>query len=278
VKKLFASLASLLCFIVLYVPSASSQDSTPVYKNPNAKTADRVRDLLAKMTVEEKVAQLESGWVLPAFGGFKMPSPFDGGQLNETMVKKIASNGLGTFSFLDEFLGTRESPDPRVGAKNRNLLQAWVLKNTRLGIPILYHGEALHGAVTMHATAFPAAVGLGSTWDPELLQKMFTTVALEARASGNAMVLAPVLDLSRDPRYGRVEEMYSEDPYLVAQLGTAAVKGLQGMPGIDANLDDSHVYATLKHFVHGQPENGTNVGPNDFSERTMRSVFLYPFE
>jgi beta-glucosidase len=278
VKKLFASLASLLCFIVLYVPSARSQDSTPVYKNPDAKTADRVRDLLAKMTVEEKVAQLESGWVLPAFGGFKMPSPFDGGQLNETMVKKIASNSLGTFSFLDEFLGTRESPDPRVGAKNRNLLQAWVLKNTRLGIPVLYHGEALHGAVTMHATAFPAAVGLGSTWDPELLQKMFTTVALEARASGNAMVLAPVLDLSRDPRYGRVEEMYSEDPYLVAQLGIAAVKGLQGMPGIDANLDDSHVYATLKHFVHGQPENGTNVGPNDFSERTMRSVFLYPFE
>jgi beta-glucosidase len=104
---------------------------------------------------------------------------------------------------------------------------------------------------------------------------MFTTVAKEVRASGNALVLAPVLDLSRDPRYGRVEEMYSEDPYLAGQLGVAAVRGLQG----DANLiDQDHVIATAKHFVHGQPENGTNVGPNDFSERTMREVFLYPFQ
>jgi beta-glucosidase len=274
--KRFALIA---CFLALFFSIArAQQDAKPIYKDVNAAVADRVHDLLAKMTVEEKVAQLESGWVLPAFGNFKVPTPIEGDHVNETMVKKMAANGLGTFAFLDEFLGTRASSDPRVGAKNRNLLQAWVLKNTRLGIPIMFHGEALHGAVTMGATAFPAAVGLGSTWDPELLQKMFTTVGLEARASGNALVLAPVLDLSRDPRYGRVEEMYSEDPYLVAQLGTAAVKGLQGMPSADARLDNDHVYATLKHFVHGQPENGTNVGPNDFSERTMRGVFLYPFE
>ena len=145
------------------------------------------------------------------------------------MVKKMAGNGLGTFALLDEFTGNGRPADPRRGAQHRNLLQAWVLKNTRLGIPILFHGEALHGAVSPGATSFPEAVGLGSTWDPELLQKMFTTVALESRAAGNALVLAPVLDLSRDPRYGRVEEMYSEDPYLVAQLGTAAVKGLQGL-------------------------------------------------
>jgi beta-glucosidase len=265
--------------VALCVPcSHSQQEAKAIYKDANASTPDRVQDLLGKMTVEEKVAQLESSWVLPPFGNFKVPSPIEGDHVNEAMVKKIAGNGLGTFAFLDEFLGTRESSDPRVGAKNRNLLQAWVLKNTRLGIPIMYHGEALHGAVTMGATAFPEAVGLGSTWNPELLQKMFSTVGLEARASGNALVLAPVLDLSRDPRYGRVEEMYSEHPYLAAQLGTAAVKGLQGMQSADARLDENHVYATLKHFVHGQPENGTNVGPNDFSERTMRSVFLYPFE
>jgi beta-glucosidase len=203
------SLISLVCIAALAVsiPRAGSQQQDakpPIYKDANAPIADRIADLLAKMTVEEKVAQLESGWVLPAFGNFKVPTPFEGGHLNEAMAQKIAPNGLGTFVFLDEFIGTRESPDPRVGANNRNLLQAWVLKNTRLGIPIMYHGEALHGAVTMQATAFPAAVGLGSTWDPDLLQKMFSTVALEARASGNAMVLAPVLDLSRDPRYGRV--------------------------------------------------------------------------
>jgi beta-glucosidase len=194
------------------------------------------------------------------------------------LAKKIAGNGLGTYAFLDEFTGTSSPGGPRVAAQHRNVLQTWILKNTRLGIPILFHGEALHGAVTAGATSFPEAVGLGSTWDPELLERMFTTVGLEARAAGNALVLAPVLDLSRDPRYGRVEEMYSEDPYLVAQLGIAAVKGLQGLRTPADPLDQNHVFATLKHFVHGQPENGTNVGPNDFSERTMRSVFLYPFE
>ena len=104
---------------------------------------------------------------------------------------------------------------------------------------------------------------------------MFSSVASEERALGNTLVLAPVFDLSRDPRYGRVEEMYSEDPFLVSQLGTAAVRGFQGP---DKTLNENHVFATAKHFVHGQPENGTNGGPSDYSEHTMRSIFLYPFE
>ncbi len=273
------ALVCLVCLISLCGSLAYSQDSTKlIYKDPKAAIPDRVRDLLGRMTVEERVAQLESNWTLPAFPGFTFPSPFEGDHLNEAIVKRMAANGLGTFAQLDEFTGTGGPADPRRGAKKRNLLQGWVLKNTRLGIPIMFHGEALHGAVLPGATSFPEAVALGSTWDPELLQKMFTTVALESRAAGNTMVLAPVLDLSRDPRYGRVEEMYSEDPLLVATLGTAAVKGLQGLESADDRLGDDRVYATLKHFVHGQPENGTNVGPNDFSERTMRGIFLYPFE
>jgi len=139
----------------------------------------------------------------------------------------------------------------------------------------MFHGEALHGPAIKGGTAFPQAVALGSTWDPDLLREMFTTVAQESRTAGNSLVLAPVLDLSRDPRYGRVEEMYSEDPFLVGQLGVAAVRGLQGEAPL---LDQEHVFATAKHFVHGQPENGTNVGPNDYSELTMRRVFLYPFK
>ena len=272
----------LLCLACLPAMCGSlgwpQENSKALYKNPDAPIADRVHDLLSKMTLEEKVAQLESGWTMPSVAGFKFPSIFEQDHLNEALVKKIAGNGLGTYAFLDEFTGTGDSAEPRVGAQRRNLFQAWVLKNTRLGIPIMFHGEALHGAVRAGATSFPAAVGLGSTWDPELLQKMFTEVAVESRAAGNVLVLAPVLDLSRDPRYGRVEEMYSEDPYLVGQLGTAAVRGLQGLQTDSDRLDENHVYSTLKHFVHGQPENGTNVGPNDFSERTMRSVFLYPFE
>jgi beta-glucosidase len=252
--------------------SWSQQERKPVYQDKNAPIPERVRDLLGRMTLEEKVAQLQSGMNMPPFGP-AAPSLFANDQLNEAMVKQALGNGLGTYAFLDEFLGM--SKGPRDGVMRRNLLQTWVMKNTRLGIPILFHGEALHGSAVKGATAFPQAVGLGSTWDPDLLKEMFSTVGLEARATGNVLVLAPVLDLSRDPRYGRVEEMYSEDPYLVGQLGVAAVRGLQG----DGNLiDEDHVLATAKHFVHGQPENGTNVGPNDFSERTMRSVFLYPFQ
>jgi beta-glucosidase len=243
------------------------------YRDPKAPVAERVKDLLGRMTIEEKVAQLECEINKPSIAGMHVEASIENDHLNEALVKKIFANGLGTYAFLDEFTGL--SGDAQAGAEHRNLLQAWVLKNTRLGIPVLFHGEALHGAVVKGATSFPEPVGLGSTWDPALLEQMFSTVALEERALGNSLVLAPVFDLSRDPRYGRVEEMYSEDPYLVAQLGTAAVRGFQGL---GETLDENHVFATAKHFVHGQPENGTNAGPSDFSERTMRSVFLYPFE
>jgi len=278
-RTLFSAKGNTVLSALLCVASiALAQEPTPVYKDTGAATTVRVRDLLGRMTVEEKVAQLESGWTLPSFSGMSATSLFSKNGVNEAEAKKLAGSGLGTYAFLDEFTSTGDARDPRVGAQRRNLLQAWVLKNTRLGIPIMFHGEALHGAVRPGATAFPEAVGLGSTWDPDLLQKVFTVAGRESRAAGNTMVLAPVLDLSRDPRYGRVEEMYSEDPFLVAKLATAAVRGLQGVNSDTDPLDQNHVYATLKHFVHGQPENGTNVGPNDFSERTMRSIFMYPFE
>jgi beta-glucosidase len=258
-----------LCVLSVLGSTVWSQESANViYKDPNAAIPDRVRDLLGRMTHEEKAAQLQSQWTLPSFGP-EMPSMYEKDHVNEALAQKLLGNGLGTYALLDGFGG------PRQDAVRRNLLQNWVLKNTRLGVPIMFHGEALHGAATRGGTLFPQAVGLGSTWDPDLLKVMFATVAEEARASGNTLVLAPVLDLSRDPRYGRVEEMYSEDPFLVGQLGVAAVRGLQGD---DFLLGPDHVLATAKHFVHGQPENGTNKGPNDFSERTMRQVFLYPFQ
>lgn len=251
----------------------SQEEPKPVYRDPSAPVSERVHDLLSRMTLEEKVAQLESFTNKPVLPGMHFETAIEGDHLNEVVLKKIFTKGLGTYAFMDEFAGL--SGDAHSGAEHRNLLQSWVMKNTRLGIPIMFHGEALHGALVKGATSFPQAVGLGSTWDPILLEQMFSTVGVEERALGNTLVLAPVLDLSRDPRYGRVEEMYSEDPYLVAQLGSAAIRGLQGL---GQTLDQNHVFATAKHFVHGQPENGTNAGPSDFSERTMRGVFLYPFE
>ena len=270
----------ILAFSILLACGAScalSQETKkPVYQNADAPVPERVQDLLGRMTLEEKVAQLESGVTFPASLGAPSPSLFDQDGLNETLVRQTLANGLGTYAFLDEFTNlTPANGSARNAARRRNLLQAWVLKNTRLAIPIMYHGEALHGAVLRGATSFPQAVALGSTWDPELIQTMFSAVAIEARAQGNTLILGPVFDLSRDPRYGRVEEMYSEDPYLVGELGVAAVHGLQG----DSDrLDQEHVFATAKHFVHGQPENGTNTGPSDYSERTLRRIFLYPFE
>lgn len=251
--------------------SLAFAQSPPTYRNPGMPTDSRIADLLQRMTIEEKVAQLEGASSLPSF--VPVPGIFDGAQINSTIAKSTLGNGIGTYAFVGDFAG--EAGTPQEGARKRNLLQKWVLENTRLGIPVLFHGEALHGGVFRGATTFPEVVGLGSTWDPPLIHEMFGVVAQESRAIGNAMVLAPVLDLSRDPRYGRDEEMYSEDPYLVGTMGVAAITGLQGS---GAHPDAEHVIATAKHFVHGQPENGTNVGPSDYSERTLREVFLYPFE
>lgn len=250
--------------------------SAQTYRDPHARTADRVKDLLGRMTVEEKVAQLESALQQAPVPGTALPEMFGHAGLNAELAKKTFGSGLGTFAFLDEFNGLADLPDGiRTSIRRRNLIQDWVLHNTRLGIPVLFHGEALHGAVARGATSFPQAVALGSTWDPALIETMFNAVAGEARAAGNAMVLAPVLDLSRDPRFGRTEEMYGEDPYLVARLGEAAIRGLQGTT---AYPDERHVFSTAKHFLHGQPENGTNDGPADLSEHTLRAYFMTPFE
>jgi beta-glucosidase len=266
VKTTFGVLAALS--MLAAGMSAAAQPGIPLYQRADAPVEKRVRDLLGRMTLEEKVAQLWSNTTQP--GEANAAGLFRNGQLDETVAPRVLGRGLGTF-LVWEIMNT---PVAR-GVDQRNQIQTWVLKNTRLGIPIMFHGEALHGAAVGGATSFPQAIALGSTWDPELLKQTFDVVGREARAAGDALVLAPVFDLGRDPRYGRIEEMYSEDPYLVGELGVAVVQGLQG-GGSAAGAD--HVLATAKHFVHGQPENGTNVGPSDFSDRTMRSVFLAPFE
>jgi beta-glucosidase len=150
------------------------------------------------------------------------------------------------------------------------------VQNTRLGIPILMHEEALHGYVARGATSFPQAIGLASTWDPALLTRIFSVAAREMRARGATLALAPVVDIARDPRWGRIEETYGEDPYLVSEMGLAAIRGFQGST---LPLAPDKVFVTLKHMTgHGQPESGTNVGPAPFGEREIRTNFLLPFE
>ena len=145
---------------------------------------------------------------------------------------------------------------PAQTAELTNAIQKFFIEESRLGIPVVFHEECLHGQAAVDATSFSQPIGLGATFDPDLVERLFTMTAAEARSRGTHQALTPVVDVARDPRWGRVEETYGEDPYLVARLGVAAVKGFQG----DGTFrDKKHVIATLKHFAaHGQPESGNN--------------------
>jgi beta-glucosidase len=158
----------------------------------------------------------------------------------------------------------------------RNGVQRYQREKTRLGIPVIFMGEGLHGLMEYGSTSFPQALGLASTWDPALVKRAFTAVGDEAGSRGVDQVFSPVLDIARDPRWGRTEETYGEDPYLAARIGVSAIEGLQGDEFL---IGRHHVMATAKHFaVHGQPEGGTNTAPGNYSERIIRENFLVPFE
>ena len=166
---------------------------------------------------------------------------------------------------------------PRKFAELTNRIQKFFIENSRLGIPVLFHDECLHGFVARDATSFAQPIGLAATFNPELIESLCHITATEARACGIAQALAPVLDVARDPRWGRVEETFGEDPFLVGEMGLAAVRGLQGRSRQVSDPD--RVICTLKHFAaHGQPESGTNCGPVSVSERHLRETFLAPFE
>jgi beta-glucosidase-like glycosyl hydrolase len=251
-------------------PAAMAQNALP-YRDAKLPVDQRVADLLSRMTLEEKIAQLEGAWENKQF--FHDPQELfvdENGKFLPERAAALMKNGLGEIS------RPSENRDPRAMAEYTNTVQKWMRENTRLGIPVIFHDECLHGHVAPKATSYPQAIALASTWDPSLLHEVFTATAAEARARGVQQCLAPVLDLARDPRWGRTEETYGEDPYLVSRLGVAAITGYQGTgPGIDK----AHVMATAKHFaVHGQPEGGTNVGPANYSERTIREYWLKPFE
>lgn len=254
----------------LFLPGQAEE--VPPYRNPKLPIEQRLDDLLRRMTLEEKIAQLEGVWENKQF--MKTPeSRFvdDQGAFLPEHAAVLLKDGIGEMSRPGEV-----AAGPREMAEFTNTMQKWVREHTRLGIPVLFHEECLHGHVAPGSTSFPSAMGMASTWDPALVHDVFTAVAAEVRAQGAQECLAPVLDIARDPRWGRTEETYGEDPYLVSRIGVAAVEGLQGTGPF---IDKSHVMATAKHFaVHGQPEGGTNVGPGNYSERVIREYFLKPFK
>ena len=249
----------------------------PVYKNPAALATRRVKDLLSRMTLEEKAAQMLCLWqekttkLLDAAGNF---------DFQKAMGAFKKGHGLGQVGRPSD-AGSVPS-DAGVGKNARetaelaNAIQKFFIEHSRLGIPVMFHEECLHGHAAISATSFPQPIGLGATFNPDLVEKLFTMTAEEARMRGAHQALTPVVDVARDARWGRVEETYGEDPFLNTQLGIAAVRGFQG----DASFkDQKRVIATLKHFAaHGQPESGQNCAPVNVSERVLRETFLQPFK
>jgi beta-glucosidase len=258
-------------FVFLGATAAIAQEPA-VYRDRTRPIDERVRDLLSRMTLEEKVAQTLAIWK------GKENITDAKGQFDPAMAKAVIGSGIGEISRPTEL---RDKPTkilngPRENAVFLNAVQKYLVEQTRLGIPALTHEEAVHGLVAPKGTMFPVPIALASTWDPALLEKVMSVAALEARARGTHSVLAPVLDLARDPRWGRTEETYGEDPYLVSRLGVAAIRGYQGR---SRTLAADKVLATAKHFAgHGPHEGGINTAPTAFAERTLRDQYLFPFE
>ena len=262
----------------------SAKTELPIYKQADQSTDARVADLLARMTLEEKLAQLVSIWddknkLLDEDGHFVAE------KARQTIPYGIGHVARPSDNWQRGVAGEDANRTARSTVELVNAIQRFHMEETRLGIPVILHEEGLHGFQARGATHFPQAIALASTWDPELVEAVYTVVAREIRAWGSRLALTPVVDVARDARWGRIEETYGEDPHLVAEMGLASVRGFQGRDfraggGPQATpLADDRVMATLKHMTgHGQPESGTNIGPAQISERTLREMFFPPFE
>jgi beta-glucosidase len=230
-----------------------------IYRNPAHTIEERTEDLLSRMNIDEKVAQLGGVWAMQLLHK---------GKFSVARAKKLINNGIG--QICRAAAGTLLTPENIVDYVND--LQRFLVEKTRLSIPAIVHEECLNGFVSKEATIFPQIIGMASSWDPVLIGEMATVISKQMKAAGIRQGLSPVLDIARDPRWGRVEETYGEDPYLTAQMGIAYVKALQG-------ADIKHgVVATLKHFIgYGKAEGGLNHAPADIPPRMLREVYLYPF-
>ncbi|MCM1415287.1 MAG: glycoside hydrolase family 3 C-terminal domain-containing protein [bacterium] len=220
-----------------------------LYKDKTQPIENRVRDLMSRMTLEEKTAQLSCAMLM------------DQENLRETI-----KDGIGTLSYLNASM----SGDTAKDMAQLRETQRFLVEETRLGIPALIHNEGIAGLQIPGATTFQQALGIAATWEPELAEKMGETEQKQLLSFGMHALHSPLFDLGRDPRWGRISETYGEDPYLVAQMGTAYVQGLQ---------KDDAVMATAKHFVgYGNAEGGRNGGEMQLGERSLRDTFCWPFE
>ncbi|HLO28461.1 MAG TPA: glycoside hydrolase family 3 N-terminal domain-containing protein [Anaerolineales bacterium] len=223
-------------------------------------TAKRVSDLLSQMTLDEKLAQIGSYWI------YELQTK---GQLDQLKIEEKLKHGIGQLTRL----AGASTLEPQSAAKAANIIQRFLVENTRLGIPAIVHEECCSGAMMLGGSMYPQMLGLASTFQPELAEQMTTVIRKQLRAIGAHQGLAPVLDVSRDPRWGRVEETFGEDPTLVSHFGMAYIRGLQGQ-----DLTEG-IIATGKHFIgHSLSQGGLNCGPVHIGQRELWDVFLAPFQ
>ena len=194
----------------------------PAYKNSSLPSARRVKDLLSRMTLEEKAAQMLCIWQQKAQTLVDADGNFDEKKAKAAFRDRRGLGQVGRPSDAGKGLNARQM------ATLTNAIQKFFLENSRLGIPVIFHEECLHGHAAVDGTSFPQPIALGATFNPELVEQLYTMTAAEARLRGAHQALTPVIDVAREPRWGRVEETFGEDPFLVSRLGIAAVRGFQG--------------------------------------------------
>ncbi|MDD4778449.1 MAG: glycoside hydrolase family 3 N-terminal domain-containing protein [Fermentimonas sp.] len=269
-KRLFYLILILFSCLVSQI-SLSQQ----TYKDTTRTTEERVADLINRMNTEEKIGQLcfPTGW--------EMYNKVDDHTVVPSVkfIERMQKAPLGGF-----WATLRADPwtqktlltglNPELSAKALNELQRFAVEETRLGIPLFFAEECMHGHMALGTTVFPTGLGQGSTWDPELIKSMTEVIAMEARLQGAHIGYGPILDLARELRWSRVEETFGEDPVLAAKLGMAFVKGLQG----NDIKDGKHVYSTPKHFAaYGIPSGGHNGQQANIGKRELFTSHLLPF-
>ncbi len=250
-----------VCIFIVFLQSCKVEIDRAPYLDSGLSIEERVEDLLGRMTLEEKAAQTQC----TAAESFITENIID-----TVKAKSVLVNGLGQ---VRDYFHADEASSVRI----HNWIQRYLVEETRLGIPAIIHGEGLHGYVNNKATSFPQASALASTFNPELIDSVYSVIAREARSRGVSQLLSPVLDVVRDPRWGRFSESFGEDPYLCGEIAVHVVNAMQGK---NQAIDHSeHVIATLKHFPgHGTTLGGLNCAPIVGTERELKEIFMYPFE
>ncbi len=227
------------------------------YKNPDLPVEVRVQDLISRMTIEEKFWQL-----------FMIPGDLDNGKEKyKNGIFGFQVSTVGNKNAAGQILDYNSSVNALETAKKINLIQKYFVEETRLGIPLIFFDEALHGLVRDGATSFPQSIGLSATWDVQLMSRVADAIAKETKSRGIRQILSPVVNIASDVRWGRVEETYGEDPYLTSEMGVAYVSAFEKLG----------VVTTPKHFLANSGDGGRDSYPIDMNERLLEEYYLPPF-